>query len=412
MPDRNAFAPGQATAPAQGPISAPSSVTPEPKARKFNIGRILRGLGGALDATGQTNRLNFAFMQAEKEERREEEDRLIEEQLRERERQNEQEDTTVKFLVDLVSMEGVPLEDRQNAAESLRLNHNINVTAPTFEEDETEPFTLAPGAVRFDAEGNKIAEAPTKQDTGLPEGFEVVEGEVRLIPGFAKATEKLAEAKDVGEAKTKAAKFENFVDKDNNPVTIDTSTPEGVAEAKALIRLGGQKGKPTVAKEPTAAQGLVAGFAVRMEQSGAVIDEIGHLFTGFTSRIGQSDLVPEGAKSDDRQRFEQAKRNWINADLRRESGAVISQQEFDNADLQYFPVPGNGDAVLIQKAQNRKTVIAAFKTEAGPAYDKLVSELPPTTIKINGKDVIVGSRVTGKDGRTGILLQDGSVEVD
>lgn len=44
-------------------------------------------------------------------------------------------------------------------------------------------------------------------------------------------------------------------------------------------------------------------------------------------------------KSDDRQQFEQAQRNFINSVLRQESGAAIADSEFENAKKQYFPMP-------------------------------------------------------------------------
>ena len=69
-------------------------------------------------------------------------------------------------------------------------------------------------------------------------------------------------------------------------------------------------------------------------------------------------------KSDERQQFEQAKRNFINAVLRRESGAVISDKEFANAHQQYFSVPGDSQAVKKQKRENRATVYRAFKNSA------------------------------------------------
>lgn len=58
--------------------------------------------------------------------------------------------------------------------------------------------------------------------------------------------------------------------------------------------------------------------------------------------------------SEEMQLFDQASRNFINAVLRRESGAVISQEEFDNAYRQYLPKPGDTKAVLEQKRANRK----------------------------------------------------------
>jgi hypothetical protein len=74
------------------------------------------------------------------------------------------------------------------------------------------------------------------------------------------------------------------------------------------------------------------------------------------------------ALSANQQRVEQAQRNFVNAVLRQESGAVISDQEFENARKQYFPQPGDKPAVIAQKRQNRKTAIEGFKRIAGPAW--------------------------------------------
>ena len=74
------------------------------------------------------------------------------------------------------------------------------------------------------------------------------------------------------------------------------------------------------------------------------------------------------ALSANQQRVEQAQRNFVNAVLRQESGAVISDQEFENARKQYFPQPGDKPEVIAQKRQNRKTAIEGFKRIAGPAW--------------------------------------------
>lgn len=63
---------------------------------------------------------------------------------------------------------------------------------------------------------------------------------------------------------------------------------------------------------------------------------------------------------------QQAQRNFVNAVLRRESGAVISDEEFANAAQQYFPQPGDSPAVVAQKAQNRMTAIAGVRRASGP----------------------------------------------
>lgn len=62
------------------------------------------------------------------------------------------------------------------------------------------------------------------------------------------------------------------------------------------------------------------------------------------------------------QKFDQAKRNFVNSILRKESGAVISSEEFANAEKQYFPQPGDTAEVLKQKALNRKLAVDGILT--------------------------------------------------
>jgi len=51
--------------------------------------------------------------------------------------------------------------------------------------------------------------------------------------------------------------------------------------------------------------------------------------------------------------YEQARRNFVNAILRRESGAAIAESEFESANLQYFPQPFDTPEVIAQKRANR-----------------------------------------------------------
>lgn len=85
------------------------------------------------------------------------------------------------------------------------------------------------------------------------------------------------------------------------------------------------------------------------------------------------------ALSADQQKVEQAQRNFVNAVLRQESGAVISQQEFDNAKKQYFPQPGDTKEVIEQKRANRKTAIDGFKRLAGPAWAETDDQVKAAT---------------------------------
>ncbi|MGJ5022332.1 hypothetical protein [Bradyrhizobium oligotrophicum] len=72
--------------------------------------------------------------------------------------------------------------------------------------------------------------------------------------------------------------------------------------------------------------------------------------------------------SNERQQYEQAKRDFINAQLRRESGAAISPSEFESANKQYFPVPGDSPETIRQKAANRRAAVEAMGREGGPSY--------------------------------------------
>ncbi|MEI1249263.1 hypothetical protein [Rhizobium aouanii] len=118
-----------------------------------------------------------------------------------------------------------------------------------------------------------------------------------------------------------------------------------------------------------------AGFADRMTNSAALVDKFGgaglnNWSQGVTDNSWIPDIIENQIVPEDFQKFAQARRDFINAQLRRESGAVISSEEFANANKQYFPMPGDTKEVLEQKKQNRETVLNAMVREAGPTYKR------------------------------------------
>jgi hypothetical protein len=128
-------------------------------------------------------------------------------------------------------------------------------------------------------------------------------------------------------------------------------------------------------------------FADRMNDANKVITKNEHINEGVGgylagSLVGKSvpvigaPLLPNIAQSPERQQVEQAKRNFVNAVLRKESGAAISQSEFDNAYKQYFPVPGDSQAVIDQKRQNRDAEMRGLMRAAGPNYTPPDGALP------------------------------------
>lgn len=75
------------------------------------------------------------------------------------------------------------------------------------------------------------------------------------------------------------------------------------------------------------------------------------------------------------QTYKVAERAFIEAWLRKTSGAVISPSEFEQARKQYIPQPNDSDAVLEQKRQARQRVLQGMKQGAGQYYED--AEIPP-----------------------------------
>jgi hypothetical protein len=86
-------------------------------------------------------------------------------------------------------------------------------------------------------------------------------------------------------------------------------------------------------------------------------------------------FTPERLRSEDRKIYEAAKRNWIAAKLRKESGAAIGKEEYSDADLQYFPQPGDTEKVLKQKANLRNTVYQSERTAIGRFADDYLNQI-------------------------------------
>jgi hypothetical protein len=122
-------------------------------------------------------------------------------------------------------------------------------------------------------------------------------------------------------------------------------------------------------------QGKAAGFTDRMLLSEGILSGVdggngvqGQGASAIQTGVGAIPGVGNYLISGDRQKYEQARRDFINAQLRRESGAAISPSEFDSAHKQYFPSPGDSAEVIAQKTANRRAAISAMGRESGPSY--------------------------------------------
>lgn len=134
-------------------------------------------------------------------------------------------------------------------------------------------------------------------------------------------------------------------------------------------------------------QGNAAGFADRMVNANTILSDpnmvkamtdLGQLATKAAVPFGLGNYMV----SSEFQQADQAMRDFITAILRKESGAVISQDEFATARQQYFPQPGDSEQVIAQKARNRQIAIEGVTRSAGTNYQ------PPSLTPGGGGDFV------------------------
>jgi len=158
-------------------------------------------------------------------------------------------------------------------------------------------------------------------------------------------------------------------DADGNFLTMDAST--------GMIGNSGQKGTKVGGdpngKMPNKDQFDAAMYGRRLESAEAVLDDLADSGYNRASRMEglKAKLTPDAAKGNNLKKMEQAERNFINAVLRRESGAAIAASEFENGVQQYFPRAGDTPDVLAQKTQNRKQAVMGMKAASGNAWDRV-----------------------------------------
>lgn len=150
----------------------------------------------------------------------------------------------------------------------------------------------------------------------------------------------------------------------------------------------GYKPKQGASKPLTEGQSKALLFGSRMREANEIFDELAGKGVNVSvpgSRTGYGvGSIVNALQPADRQRLDQAKRNFLNATLRRESGAVIAAEEFANGDQQYFPQPGDSAAVIAQKKANRETAMRGILAEV-PDSDNRVNQVRGSNAPATGQ---------------------------
>jgi len=150
------------------------------------------------------------------------------------------------------------------------------------------------------------------------------------------------------------------------------------------IAAGERADKKLEGKKPTESEQKAYGFAQRMELSDQLLTNLENqvlkegldttvLYPTATSQAaGKVPLIGDYLRtqvtSPVQQQYRQAQENWVRANLRKESGAVIGSDEMADEIRTYFPQPGESAQVIQQKQIARQVTQDAMKTSAGALY--------------------------------------------
>lgn len=209
------------------------------------------------------------------------------------------------------------------------------------------------------------------------------------------------------------AREANSLTREANANVYDQERGVLVNKATGLARPAATlDGKPLGSKDKplTEGQSKAALFGSRMTNADKIVSTLAQegvnvSTPGSRTGFGVGAVLNMGA-SPQQQQLDQAKRDFINATLRRESGAAIAESEFDNAEKQYFPQMGDSPQVIAQKAQNRATAIRGMLAEIPPGQrEKLVTEI--TGQSSSGRKVV---KTGTHNGRKVHQYDDGSIE--
>lgn len=275
--------------------------------------------------------------------------------------------------------QGVPTDLVKALAEST--NYGAPEVARTIEgrDDQGRPVTL-----QFDKQGRQIGQgvqqwkAPEKIDTG---------GAVSLIdPVTLKALQAFQKTNtpDALLGAQTTMRGQNMTDARSREANAQGLAPKYDPERGVMIdqRTGvatpvTQGGLPIGPKDKglndTQAKALL--FGSRMQEADAVLGGMGKQGVNMPGAVrmagdaiggvtgGALSAAGNFTQSKDQQLVDQAQRDFINATLRRESGAAIADTEFASARRQYFPQPGDSPEVIAQKAKNRALATQSILNE-------------------------------------------------
>jgi len=191
---------------------------------------------------------------------------------------------------------------------------------------------------------------------------------------------------------------------DGTPVLVQQDASGNLMPVKGF-------GPKDAIKPMTDSQAKAALFGSRMQASDSVLSDLAKAGTtkslpgaGMGFGVGS---VLNAVSPESQQKLNQAKLDFLSATLRRESGAVISDQEMKKGDQQYFPQIGDSPGVIEQKARNRAIAIRGVQAEVPAQHKKTIDRIIGAG-GATGERTIVKTGVYG--GRKVVQYSDGTTD--
>ena len=164
----------------------------------------------------------------------------------------------------------------------------------------------------------------------------------------------------------------------------------------------------------TESQSSSANYANRMVESGNRLDQLES--EGVTSAdpiSAAARMLPGGQYiiSEQQQELRALQDDWVRAKLRKESGAVIGEQEMTDERRTYFPQPGDKPKTIAAKRRLREEAQRGMVKQSGGAYKSLFQDMTEEERAAPSGEApakTVTGRRTLPDGRTVVQYEDGS----
>lgn len=181
----------------------------------------------------------------------------------------------------------------------------------------------------------------------------------------ATAAEAQTYGAQAGQINTQTGQFQRTPLDSGMAIDVDPNT------GAVSVRQGAGAGS---SKPLTEGQSKDAVYATRAEGALATLDTVANELTDRASIVAdQTPLgIGRGIQSDQYQIARTAGDEFLQAILRKDTGAAITSQEMQEYGRTYLPQPGDGQAVLQQKQQARRRALEALK--AGMPPDAILAQ--------------------------------------